>query len=86
MKPVLAIYEEHIAPARYRNRKQRVYGEHVENRITVDPRQDEEEYLDTLLHEMHHFVDPEASEETVRERTAVFSTALWKMGYRRVLL
>jgi len=90
MKPILTIYEEHLAPIKFRNRKRvrtrKVYGEHEENRLAVDPRQNEEEYLDTLLHEMHHFADPDASEDTVLERTAVFSVVLWRMGYRRIRL
>jgi hypothetical protein len=89
-KPILSIYEEHIAPVVYRQRdrlrRQKVYGEQVENKVWVDPRQDEEEYLDSLLHEMLHFFDPEGDEDEIRRRTAVFSCTLWKLGYRRVKL
>lgn len=86
MKPVLSIYEYHIAPARYRNRKQKVFGEQEEHRISVDPRQDEEEYLDTLIHEIMHYLDPDAKEDVVVERAVLLSVTLWKMGYRRVRL
>lgn len=85
-KRVLTIYEEHIAPARYRGKKRRVYGDTEGSVIRIDPNQDEEEYLDTLVHELCHFLDPDASEDEVIERAAVLSVTLWKYGYRRVRL
>ena len=83
-KPVLVIYEEHLAPVRFRGRKKKVYGEQEGNRIRINPDQTEEERLDTLVHELWHFLEPEATEEQVIERAAVISTVLWKYGYRRV--
>lgn len=85
-KPILTIYEEQLAPVKFRQRKLKVFDEQEDKRIALDPRQDEEEYLDSLLREMCHFLDPEAGEDVIRQRTAVLSFTLWAMGYRRVRL
>jgi hypothetical protein len=63
-----------------------VFGSQLDNTIKIDPRQDEEERLDTLLHELLHFLNPDAKEGEVVEAAAVLSTTLWKYGYRRVML
>lgn len=83
-KPALQIFEEHIAASRFRG--QRVFGTQLDNTIKIDPRQNEEERLDTLLHELLHFLNPDAKECEVVEAAAVLSTTLWKYGYRRALL
>ena len=52
--------------------------------IEIDPRQDERERLDTLIHELLHVMMPEWSEETVVEAAKWLSRHLWKQRYRRM--
>lgn len=85
-KRVLTIYEEHIAPAKFRGRRRKIYGETEGSVVRVDPRQTEEERLDTLVHELCHFLNPEATEEQVIDHAGLISTVLWRYGYRRVKL
>jgi hypothetical protein len=53
-------------------------------RIHIDPRQSEEELLDTLVHELVHDVQPFLVEDAVDNIGIYISKALWKQGYRRI--
>ena len=53
-------------------------------RIHIDPRQSEEELLDTLVHELVHDVEPFLTEDAVDNIGIYISKALWKQGYRRI--
>ncbi len=50
--------------------------------ITVDPRQPEEEMLDTVCHELLHDACPWLEEFAVEAYGNHISDALWKMGWR----
>ena len=54
-KRILTIYEEHIAPCKIRGKLRKQYGELERGdpaRIAINPNQSEEEYMDTLIHEI----------------------------------
>lgn len=53
--------------------------------IRIDPRQDEREMLDTIVHELTHDVMPFLNEDSVDAIGLFVSQALWKQGYRRIL-
>jgi hypothetical protein len=50
--------------------------------IYIDPRQDEEEMLDTTVHELLHDAAPYLEEYAVEVYGTPISDALWKMGWR----
>ncbi len=50
----------------------------------IDPRQPQREYLDTLVHELLHILDPNMSEEQVNEWAGVLSQQIWKARFRRL--
>jgi hypothetical protein len=52
--------------------------------ITIDPRQSEEELLDTLIHEVLHSSYPFLEEDVIHKGGNAVSDVLWKLGYRRV--
>jgi hypothetical protein len=52
--------------------------------IELDPRQDEKERLDTLLHETLHVLFPKLSEMAVRGLAPRITAVLWNDGWRRV--
>lgn len=52
--------------------------------VELDPRQPEEERLDTLIHEALHVLLPGLSEMAVRGVTPRIARALWEDGWRRV--
>lgn len=54
--------------------------------VEIDPRQDAYEYLDTLCHEILHEILPYRSESFVDKSGTTLARALWKQGFRRVLL
>ena len=58
--------------------------------VEIDPRQTEEERLDTLLHELIHRIDWELKLGLTEEQVAAAGTmqkaVLWSAGYRRVKL
>lgn len=88
-KRILTIYEEHIAPSRIKGKLRKQYGELERGtpaRIAINPSQSEEEYLDTLIHELLHLVYETDDEDQVLTRAATISTVLWQYGYRRVKL
>jgi len=68
--------------------RERAYGIAYSNGvIEVDPRQDPQEYLDTLIHELLHQAAPTSylDEEAVVEVAQVLTKHLWESGYRREL-
>jgi hypothetical protein len=50
--------------------------------ITIDPRQPEEELLDTACHELLHDCMPYLEEFAVEVYGSHISDALWRMGWR----
>ena len=54
--------------------------------VEIDPRQDERERLDTLIHELFHIMLPEWGEERVLKHTGWLSKQIWDQGYRRVAM
>jgi len=52
-------------------------------RIIIDPRQCEDDYLDTLVHELIHVGAPELSERKTIKLAGVIAKNLWKQGYRK---
>jgi hypothetical protein len=54
----------------------------VGGEIFIDPRQDEEEMLDTAVHELLHDAAPYLEEYAVEVYGSHISDALWKMGWR----
>lgn len=59
---------------------------HSDGLVEVDPRQEAKDYLDTLIHELLHVIDPskEWSEATVERVANTLTYYLWKAGFRRV--
>jgi hypothetical protein len=56
---------------------------HPNGLIEVDPRQDEQDLFDTLIHELLHREFPDLSEEAVERAANRMSWDLWKQSYRR---
>jgi hypothetical protein len=52
--------------------------------IEIDPRQDEQEFLNTLVHELLHREQPDLSETAVIRIADWISWELWKFEYRRL--
>jgi hypothetical protein len=52
--------------------------------IEVDPRQDNREMLDTIIHETLHLLNTRWKELKIRRQTRSIARALWKSGYRRI--
>lgn len=52
--------------------------------IEVDPRQPENDRLDTLIHEAIHIVFPKLGEMQVRGATKRIADVVWRDGWRRV--
>lgn len=57
-------------------------GEHT---IVINPKQSSREYLGTLVHELAHYVFPDMTEKQVRRIESIFSQALWRQGFRRIM-
>jgi hypothetical protein len=51
--------------------------------VTLDPRQSENELLDSAIHEFLHVACPYMAETKVHRTATIIADALWKMGYRR---
>ena len=52
--------------------------------VEIDPRQGENNLLDTLLHEAMHILFPKLNEMQVRGVAARLTEILWNDGWRRV--
>lgn len=50
--------------------------------IIIDPRQNEDEMMDTIIHEVLHFTYPFLEEDAIHKGGSAISSMLWKMGYR----
>ena len=53
-----------------------------EGLITIDPRQNQRELLDTAIHEGLHIAFPALSEEEVEDAALIISQVPWKLGFR----
>lgn len=53
-------------------------------KIEIDPRQDNRQFLKTLIHELIHAAFPEANEADVVRATLMVYRGVWKKGYRRI--
>lgn len=58
---------------------------HEDDTIEVDPRQEERERLDTIIHECIHLLFPDLSENNVRAVSRRITRVLWQDNWRRVL-
>jgi hypothetical protein len=61
------------------------FGEMEGTEVYIDPRQKEDELLDTAVHELLHVVCPYMSEKNVHTKATRIAETLWKMGYRRIV-
>lgn len=52
--------------------------------IEIDPRQSEEEEMDTAAHEVLHTEYPDLSEEAVERGAGAIKAVLWKLGFRKL--
>ena len=57
---------------------------HANGFIEIDPRQDEQDFLDTLLHELLHRELPDLDEQAVIRVAERLAWEMWKLDYRRV--
>lgn len=64
---------------------------HIENKkwtpsgkIEVDPRQSDQEEMDTVIHEIIHCEFPDLSEESVIRGAESITAVLWKLGFRKL--
>ncbi len=53
-------------------------------RIIIDPRQEQRDRMDTLLHEGLHIALPDLTEDDVGRVAGMLCNLLWKDRYRRV--
>jgi len=51
--------------------------------VSVDPRQPEDEMIDTMVHEFLHVACPSMPENDVARAATLIADNLWKQGYRR---
>lgn len=63
----------------------RVWGNcnYTKRLIRLQPNQKSKGHLDTLIHELGHAIDPDATEKEVRCFAKVLSGCIWKDGWRR---
>ena len=52
--------------------------------VEIDPRQTEDELMDTLIHECIHASYPYLEEYAVHSGSSTVAQILWDMGYRRI--
>ena len=64
--------------------RERALGQAWDDLVEIDPRQDSKEYLDTAIHELLHVAQPDLSETSVIRVSRLISSALWKLGFRRI--
>jgi hypothetical protein len=53
-------------------------------KIEIDPRQNAKERMDTLIHEVLHWMNPCRSEKWVIKNSRAITRVLHKQGYRRI--
>ena len=88
-KPIpkgLTIVEKKIQGGYKLKKNQFVFGriKYWEGLIEVDPRQNSEEMMDTLIHECLHWINPEWSERQVKNSAGLISEVLWGLKFRRI--
>ena len=59
-------------------------GASEDNRMEVDPRQTQLDYMDTVIHEALHMLFPAEKERAVLKGGTSIAQLLWRLGYRRV--
>lgn len=59
-------------------------GDWDDNRMEVDPRQTQIDYLDTVIHEALHMLFPQKKERAILKAGTSIAQLLWRLGYRRV--
>ncbi len=57
---------------------------HWENLIEIDPRQNSEELMDTVIHECLHYLNPDWTEKKVIQNSTIISEVLWGLKFRRI--
>ena len=59
---------------------------HSNGLVEIDPRQNAKEYLDTMIHELLHVIDPskEWDEKPVEKAARTITLFLWRAGFRRI--
>lgn len=67
--------------------RERAHGQAIamDRLIEIDPRQTESSYLDTLIHEALHLLDPRFSETLVTRYARTIAGLVRRAGFRRVL-
>jgi hypothetical protein len=50
--------------------------------IVIDPRQSEQEMIDTIVHEVLHIIYPKTSEAVIASNATTVASVLWRLGYR----
>ena len=60
------------------------YGQYYDGVIEIDPRQDSQDYLDTLIHELLHHYFRELPEDQVLEIATQITAQIWAKNYRKV--
>jgi hypothetical protein len=69
---------------RYGNKPSRTpFGTWDKGLIKIDPRQEPQEMLDTIVHEVLHEAQPEINEEGIERISNLISAVLWREGYRK---
>lgn len=51
--------------------------------VSIDPRQPEDEMIDTMVHEFLHVACPHMPENEVARAATLIADNLWRQGYRR---
>jgi len=59
------------------------FGQWQKGLIKIDPRQNAQEMLDTIVHEVLHEALEELTEEGVERVSGMLSAVLWREGYRK---
>lgn len=52
--------------------------------IYIDPRLKGRKRLEIYVHELHHLLNPEHSEEETIRQSVILTKLLWRLGYRQV--
>lgn len=67
-----------VVPERPRSRLSR-----KERKIRIDKTLHDEDFLETLVHEVYHAANPDKNEEWVQDPAEELKNILWLFGYRR---
>ena len=69
------------------SKRLQIFGKYLDGVVLIDPRQDEYQRLDTLLHELFHHVEEHYGvsfgEQRAETVAAMLTETLWAQGYRR---